>query len=57
VLIYQVYENGKDIGAVSVYYRRRDLESDSQIQSDDTMQRASNRLCEYEYSLYNLELM
>lgn len=57
MLIYQVYENGKDIGAVSVYYRRRDLESDSQIQSDDTMQRASNRLCEYEYSLYNLELM
>lgn len=47
----------KDIGGISVYICRRDLESSSQTQSDDTMQRVSNSLCEYERSPYNLELM
>lgn len=38
VLIFQVFENVKDAGEISVYICQRDLDSDSPTQSDDTMQ-------------------
>lgn len=43
VLIFQIFENGKDTGEISIFISKKDLESNSPTQTGDMMENVSLR--------------